>query len=232
MKFTTLQTSFTDDHISYIHVYVKCIEKETFDNMHFEFFADMTSSVLLMLFSRFSNKESDIGRKSKTYFVRIILGLIMSIAAFTAVCLIYKETFINYKAAIGLFSMIIIHLVWITLSELITNCVDWDIDIEDDNINKYIILSAANKLRDIVFDIYLLFYSLILSEWEMTYFSITIIVLFVSDILCNFTLILITVYMKFEGRDEEEENKLFLLAFFFFCPIFTPLYSCLATVDE
>ncbi len=155
--------------------------------MDYEFYVDITSSILLMS-CLWKGKTEDLVRiwKNKIYFIRVLLGFICNMTCFVVVCVVNKDMYIEGPAAKGLFGIIIIHVVIMYATELCVVCAPCDHTVYR---TKYFLeLSAHYKVNDIIFDIILIFYSIVISDWLLTYATLVVTVILCMDILLNLIL--------------------------------------------
>lgn len=160
--------------------------------MTFDFYLDITCSFILQVFENVvcHDKEQSREKQNKSkvivLIIRILFGFLTNIAVFISICVINRDTFIDGATAIGLFCVIILHTIilygTVTVSLLCSNTPGTG---EFDEDRDGPMTMAAYRFHEIVFDLLVLFYSLVLSEWEMTEFATATTVLSCLDIVVN-----------------------------------------------
>lgn len=162
-------------------------------------------------------KEHQLKWQTRILFIRTTFGLISSIATFIAVCVVNIETIVAKPAALGLFIFIV---VFTALSYISTELVIWLIRNELYNIDDVLRSMIVYRIYEIDFDILMLYYSLVLSDWEMNQFTTATTVLACGDICVNIIILARNVY------DTENKNTMCctILKTVFFPP-FLPLYT-------
>lgn len=166
--------------------------------MYFEVYLDFISTASFFIFTSRSHSSNDFLR-TKIYIVRVIFGIIVNTASLVIICIIHKTMLPSGTPHIILYTVIIFHLMWMFMTELF---VSYSICCRTVGNMMYLLLIGANyRLLDIVFDLYLVLYSIMLSDWKMTELSITIITFFCIDIFLNFALYAITL-RKIKQIDE------------------------------
>ncbi|CAG2223989.1 unnamed protein product [Mytilus edulis] len=115
--------------------------------------------------------------------IRIILGIVFNIIGFIAVVVVNNETYKESNAALGFFILIVTFILiyyggFLGLTCLLREVFQHFGDETETGLRVMIIY----RVLEIEFDIFVLFYSLILSEWEMTNFSIATTILASIDI--------------------------------------------------
>ncbi|CAG2228970.1 unnamed protein product [Mytilus edulis] len=127
--------------------------------------------------------------ETKLLFVRIAVGFSVNIVGFILVCALNRDTYISGSTATGLFSTIIVYT--ILLYTLVTLFLLWSLYYKHD---EFTLTSQKNNLMtayrvfEIVFDIFILFYSLVVSKWEVTDFTTATTVIACFDIILNISL--------------------------------------------
>ena len=152
--------------------------------MDYEFYMDIISSFLLTSYL-YKGKTEDliIIWKNKIYFMRVLLGFICNMTCFVVVCVVNKDMLIEGPVAKGMFGIIIIHVVIMYATELCMVCATCGRT--DDKTKHFLELSAHYKVNDIIFDIMLIFYSIVTSDWFQQYFTLVVTVILCIDILLN-----------------------------------------------
>lgn len=196
--------------------------------MGYEFYVDVTSSFLLMS-CLWKGKTEDlvIIWKNKIYFIRVFLGFICNMTYFVVVCVVNKDMFIEGPAAKGLFGIIIIHVAIMYSTELCVVCATSGRTICK---TKYFLeLSAHYKVNDIIYDIMLIFYSIVISDWLLTYFTLGVTIILCVDILLN-----LIVYIKAccDVYQTDEEASMPLTVAATWCPMCTIIELCCGYDDE
>jgi hypothetical protein len=162
--------------------------------MTFDFYLDITCSFILQVFENVcchdeeQSREKQIKFKVRVLIIRILFGFLTNIAVFISICVMNMETFIDGPTALGLFCVIILHTIilygTVTVYLLCsytpgTEALEFDEDRDGPT------TMAAYRFHEIIFDLLVLFYSLVLSEWEMTEFATATTVLSCLDIVVN-----------------------------------------------
>lgn len=155
--------------------------------MIFEFYLDAVCSFMLFLIENaccccenYDSTNQKLKCKRRILLIRVTLGLMFNIAAFITVCVVSKEIFIQKETALGIFWSIVVF----TLISYITIGISvWLNDKNDDD--ELLIKMISYRIYEIEFDILVLFYSLVLSNWEMTDFSTATTLLACIDTLTN-----------------------------------------------
>lgn len=152
--------------------------------MDYEFYMDIISSFLLTSYL-YKGKTEDliIIWKNKIYFMRVLLGFICNMTCFVVVCVVNEDMLIEGPAAKGMLGIIIIHVVIMYATELCMVCATCGRT--DDKTKHFLELSAHYKVNDIIFDIMLIFYSIVTSDWFQQYFTLVVTVILCIDILLN-----------------------------------------------
>lgn len=127
-------------------------------------------------------KKRELKRKTRILLIRVTLGLIFNVAGFITICVVNKEIFIEGNAARGLFITIVVFLV---MSYIITEIGVWIWNYHNDNPDNLHLSMIFYRLYEIEFDVLVFFYSLVLSDWEMTEFTTATTVLACSDTVIN-----------------------------------------------
>ena len=152
--------------------------------MDYEFYMDIISSFLLTsCLCKGKTEDLIIIWKNKIYFIRVLLGFICNMTCFVVVCVVNKDMLIEGPAAKGMFGIIIIYVVIMYATELCMVCATCGRT--GDKTKHFLELSAHYKVNDIIFDIMLIFYSAVISNWFLTYFTLVVTVILCMDILLN-----------------------------------------------
>ncbi|CAC5407712.1 unnamed protein product [Mytilus coruscus] len=115
--------------------------------------------------------------------IRIVLGIVFNIIGFIAVVAVNNENYKESNAALGFFILIVTFILiyyggFLGLTCLLREVLKEGGDEKETGLRVMIIY----RVLEIEFDIFVLFYSLVLSEWEMTDFSIATTILASIDI--------------------------------------------------
>lgn len=171
--------------------------------MGIDFYLDLMCTFLLQVFEHVfccgnqiaNNPDLDEKKKKKLYatwkrrilLIRVIFGFIFNICGFITVCVMNKETFIEETYALGLFITII---VFTLTSYILIELAVWFGEFLFDDL----ICMIFYRVHEIEFDVLVFFYSLVLSDWKMTEFTIATTVLASSDILINIIILIRNCY--------------------------------------
>lgn len=162
-------------------------------------------------------EEHRLKWQTRILFFRTTFGLITNIATFIAVCVVNKKTFVDIPAALGLFIFIVM---FTALTYISTELVIWLIRNELYNIDDVLRSMIIYRIYEIEFDILMLYFSLVLSDWEMNQFTKATTVLALADIGVNIIILAKNVY------DVENKNKMCCTILKTICfPPFQPLYT-------
>jgi hypothetical protein len=133
------------------------------------------------------SREKQIKFKVRVLAIRILFGFLTNIAVFISICVINRDTFIDNPTALGLFCIIILHIVilygTVTVYLLCSSSPETTEEFDEDIYGPRTM--TAYRFHEIIFDLLVLFYSLVLSEWEMTEFATATTVLSCLDIVVN-----------------------------------------------
>ena len=161
--------------------------------MSFDFYLDITCSFILQVFENVcchdkeQSREKQIKFKVRVLIIRILFGFLTNIAVFISICVINRDTFIDNPTALGLFCIIILHIVilygTVTVYLLCSSSPETTEEFDEDIYGPRTM--TAYRFHEIIFDLLVLFYSLVLSEWEMTEFATATTVLSCLDIVVN-----------------------------------------------
>ena len=171
---------------------LKTVTKEKFFDMNFQFYLDLTYSVLLKF--QKGDVPPDEYWQIKIHFIRVTLGCIFNIATLIVICVLNRTNYVNSSSAVVLFTFLIIHLVWMYTTSF---CVG--VAANKDIFTIYI-FHANYKLLDMLFDLYIIVYSLVLKDWQMTDIIITVTVIFCTDILYNLVLYIIAIRIIYKDE--------------------------------
>lgn len=162
------------------------------------FYLDIISTFLLNMYELCSKTKVDVSKESKDkrrneaqqriLRIRIGIGFTVNIVGFIIVCVLNRDSFISGATALGLFSTIIVYTVlfYSTITMILQIlCTGGIISKQDQNS-----CMACYRIYEIVFDTFILFYSLVLSKWEMTEFTTATTVMACLDIFFNIFLCL------------------------------------------
>ena len=162
--------------------------------MTFDFYLDITCSFILQVFENVcchdkeQSREKQIKFKVRDLIIRILFGFLTNIAVFISICVMNMETFIDGPTALGLFCVIILHTIILygtVTVYLLCSYTPGTETLEFDEDRDGPTTMAAYRFHEIIFDLLVLFYSLVLSEWEMTEFATATTVLSSLDIVVN-----------------------------------------------
>ena len=161
--------------------------------MTFDFYLDITCSFILKVFENVCCHDKEQPREKQNKFkaivliIRILFGFLTNIAVFISICILNRYTFIDGATAIGLFCVIVLHIIilygTVTVFLLCSYTPETTVEFDEDRDGP--MTMAAYRFNEIVFDLLVLFYSLVLSEWEMTEFAKATTVLSSLDIVVN-----------------------------------------------
>lgn len=184
---------------------------------------DIISSFLLNIYELCSvnvleneKEERRIKAKRKILFIRLTVGCTTNIVGFILVCALDQENFLSGSTALGLFSTILLYSFTLILTTALCLRIlhkgtgpisDFD---ENDA------LMYGYRTSEIGFDIFILFYSLVVSEWKMNEFTTATTVLASLDILLNFSML---VKYKVDRGEVEDAKK-------------TDCFSCFYILDQ
>lgn len=216
-----------------------------------EFYIDITCTTILGLFDIFidkfyegsdessnipsttdNNSEHRRNETKKTILGgRVVFGFIISAMIFIISSIMNKETIRDEKGALAfcaiiavytvLFYYVIVYAVLLFLPDQVT-----------DYKQRYHTLSFAYRFCETIFDILMLFYSLILSRFEMTTITMVVTVVSVSDLILNIGF-LISNICQINGEDRE--HLIVFVVICVFCPFLIPvivIYSCIAALSD
>lgn len=160
--------------------------------MTVDFYLDITCSFILNVFENVfccgDDKSREKQNKSKVIIliIRILFGFLTNISVFICICVINRDTFIDGATAIGLFCVIIVHTIILygtVTAYLIYSHAPETGDFDEDRDGPTTM--ASYRFNEIIFDLLVLFYGLVLSDWEMTEFATATTVLSSLDIAVN-----------------------------------------------
>lgn len=177
------------------------------------FYLDIISSFLLNIYELWSvnvleieKEERRIKAKRKILFIRLTVGCTSNIVGFILVCALNQENFLSGATAIGLFATILLDSFALVLTTALCLRIlhkgtgpisDFD---ENDA------LMYGYRTYEIGFDVLILFYSLVLSDWEMTEFTTATTVLASLDILLNSSMAVKYAYDRYDIKDAKKTD--------------------------
>lgn len=170
-------------------------------------------------------KEHRLKWQTRILFFRTTFGLITNIATFIAVCVVNKKTFVDNPAALGIFIFIV---VFTALTYISTELVIWLIRNELYNIDDVLRSMIIYRIYEIEFDILMLYFSLVLSDWEMNQFTKATTVLALVDIGVNIIILARNVY----DIENKKQNVLYYFKNYLFSAFSTTLYIVFAVCTE
>lgn len=162
---------------------------------------------------------------------RVLFGFLINISGFITMCVLHKETFIEGRAALGLFTIIIMFTVTSYIVIEFVVLLGTNID--------YLICMVFYRVHEIEFDVFMFFYSQVLTNWKMTEFSTATTVLAMLDIVLN------TCMLSRNCYDINSNDRRFVvtallcgcwfppfLTFFLFCCFFVTICGDIAATFE
>lgn len=162
--------------------------------LNWDFYLDILCTFFLNIYETFasggksSEKDNEEKLKVKILLCRVGIGYIINVGGFLVVCFTNRDT--NDEGDISFFLFCFIVMYTLCFYAFITFML----------VYKILVISSSDDLSldirferfmmiyrclEVIFDITVLLYSLILSGWEMTEFTIATTVLSLSDILVN-----------------------------------------------
>lgn len=124
-------------------------------------------------------EKQQLNWKRRILLTRVTFGLIFNIVGFITVCVVNRNIYLDAKSAKGLFITIVVFTV---MPYSITVVHVW---FTKHNIKKTNLAMVFYRYFEILFDVLVLFYSLVLSELELTEFTKATSVLSCVDIFIN-----------------------------------------------
>lgn len=205
--------------------------------MAIEFYLDLFCTFLLHVYEQVSccgdknpNIEDETTRKeygskwkTRILLIRVVFGFIFNVSGFITVCILNKETYIEDRYAQGLFISII---TFTGTSYILIELGVWFVR----KVSSNLICMIFYRVHEIQFDVLMFFYSLVLSDWEMTDFTIATTVLACSDIVMN---IIILIRNCYDLDADIRRYVLYAVLFgFLFPPLLTIFLCCyLSAID-
>lgn len=194
--------------------------------MAIEFFLDITTSCLLILYRcrACSNQLLDSELQIKLFFNRILIGFTINVSTFIVICLLNKDKILEGIWSNVMFGIIIIHILVMYVTDL---CVAYTVRHQISGSVIYIMeLIAHYRLCDVMFDFLILIYTLVLSKWRLTVLTISVLTLCLLDVTFNVVLYVKTLLRI--HRIERGENTLVTNIFHTacICPIRTVIGLC------
>ncbi|XP_052087133.1 uncharacterized protein LOC127724244 [Mytilus californianus] len=181
------------------------------------FYIDLLCSFMLGHYDSFANyvgtkhqnETKIIIKKIRILLLRLGIGYLINIALFLIVCFVNRKTKDEGDGGFLLFCAIVIFAVcfyaFITFS-LVYRISRFSSNVDDPKaeykVSKYQKFMMVYKCLDVIFDIAVLLYSFILSDWELTAFTIAATAVLCTDVTLN-----VIVLMKNCCSDEERSNK-------------------------
>lgn len=194
--------------------------------MAIEFFLDITTSFLLILYrcKSGSNQLLDSELQIKLFFNRILIGFTINISTFIVICLLNKDKVLEGIWSNVIFGLIIIQILVMYVTDL---CVAYTVRHQISGSVIYIMELIANyRLCDVMFDFLILTYTLVLSRWQLTVLTISVLTLSLLDVTLNLVLYVKTLLRIY--RIERGENTVITNIFHTacICPIRTVIGLC------
>lgn len=146
----------------------------------------MTMSISIKLLKKCFSKE----KLRHLPLFRVGLGFILNTVGFIVICVIYKDAFLSTATTKGLFGVIIIYIA-VFYGVVITIIIGY---YSNSNKKEKTAYFGFYKMFDTGFDLLCLFYSLVLSEWEMTDFSKATTILASFDMFIDICIIIKNVF--------------------------------------
>ncbi|XP_052087105.1 uncharacterized protein LOC127724232 isoform X2 [Mytilus californianus] len=181
------------------------------------FYIDLLCSFMLNNYDSFANyvgtkhkKETDILiKKVRILLLRLGIGYLINIACFLIVCFVNRKTKDEGEGGFLLFCSIVIFAVcfyaFITFS-LVYRISRFSSIVDNSKaeykVSKYQKFMMVYKCLDVIFDIAVLLYSFILSDWKLTAFTIAATAVLCTDVALN-----VIVLIKNCCSDEERSDK-------------------------
>ena len=194
--------------------------------MGIEFFLDITTSFLLMLYRcrSGSNQLLDSELQIKLFFNRILIGFTINVSTFIVICLLNKDEVLEGIWSNVMFGVIIIQILVMYVTDL---CVAYTVRHQISGSVIYIMELIANyRLCDVIFDILILIYTLVLSRWQLTVLVISVLIFSLLDVTLNLILYVKTLLRI--HRIERGENTIATNIFYTacICPMRTVIGLC------
>lgn len=193
--------------------------------MTIDFYLDFACTFVLNCYETLSwcgqnKKETDQATrniwKKRILFGRVTLGLIFNITSFMVVCVVNKEVFIVGAAACVFFTFIVVFIAIYIAVEVVV------LIQHEDGINskdEFLKWMAFYRTYEIEFDILVLIYNLIISDWKMSTFTLLATLLACGDILLNICFLLKSIFHNAENKEYVYK----LVVFGLFSPPFAPI---------